>query len=265
MFVSIFGGDTRFRSSSKVLRYGKCCGLQFGLSFSVNSCASKWNLKCVVDDNSNLLAREGNRRRVPQAYQKLRRDSYSLMRMHEDESMNCTSQSDLAQSESRIECSWTDVESLVKDLAKQVENANVKFDTIMGITRGGMIPAILLSQHFQLRNVVTASVLFYTDEGDRFYGVTEPRFLHFPEDDLVEGARVLVVDDVWDSGRTARAVRARVKRAGGIPIVCTLHFKPQKNAFSGDAPDFFAEIVEDWVVYPWERLSPANKVKEERR
>jgi len=100
---------------------------------------------------------------------------------------------------------------------------------------------------------MAASMLFYQDDGDRFFGVTEPRFLSFPEDDLVTGMTVLIVDDVWDTGLTARAVRARVERAGGIPTVCTLHYKPGESG----QPEFFAQTTDKWIVYPWELLSPA--------
>jgi len=60
----------------------------------------------------------------------------------------------------------------------------------------------------------------------------------------------LVVDDVWDSGGTAYAVKARVLRAGGTPLVAALHFKPGRNRVL-DWPDFYAEETEAWVVYPW--------------
>ncbi|KAA8498126.1 Xanthine phosphoribosyltransferase [Porphyridium purpureum] len=156
-------------------------------------------------------------------------------------------------------CSWKQVEEMVLDLAEQIKAAGPegRFDAIMGITRGGMVPAVLLAQVFENRNIMTATVLFYTDDGAKFYGMTEPRFLYFPENNLVDDLRVLIIDDVWDSGRTSRAVRDRVIRAGGTPIVCTLHFKPTKNAAPDERPDFYASITDNWVVYPWERLSPA--------
>lgn len=115
-----------------------------------------------------------------------------------------------------------------------------------------MVPATLICEKFQLRNLMSATVLFYTDSGARFYGLAQPRFLHFPEDRLIEGRRVLIVDDVWDTGNTARSVRDRVRRAGGHPHVAVLHFKPQRNLFHDDGPDFFAETTDSWILYPWE-------------
>eukprot|EP00184_Porphyridium_aerugineum_P004134 CAMPEP_0184697006 /NCGR_PEP_ID=MMETSP0313-20130426/4135_1 /TAXON_ID=2792 /ORGANISM="Porphyridium aerugineum, Strain SAG 1380-2" /LENGTH=193 /DNA_ID=CAMNT_0027155767 /DNA_START=264 /DNA_END=842 /DNA_ORIENTATION=- len=143
-------------------------------------------------------------------------------------------------------CSWNLVESMIADIAKQIKEQNVQFDAIMGVTRGGMIPAILFAEMFEVRNILAATVIFYTDDGSRFYGLQEPRFLYFPEDLLVTGMRILVVDDVWDTGRTVRAVRDRVSRAGGIPYVCTLHYKPNKSDFSNEKPDFYSQLTDDW-------------------
>ncbi len=63
---------------------------------------------------------------------------------------------------------------------------------------------------------------------------------------------MLIVDDVWDSGRTAYAVRERVRRAGGRPKVAVIHYKPERSNFPNDAPDYYAVETDAWVVYPWD-------------
>lgn len=65
-----------------------------------------------------------------------------------------------------------------------------------------------------------------------------------------------MVDDVWDSGRTAAAVLERVQRTG--PAIChvaVLHFKPEA-AVGVQRPDFYGDLASDWIVYPWEECSP---------
>lgn len=132
-----------------------------------------------------------------------------------------------------------------------------RFDVVLGVTRGGVVPATLICEALRLRNMLSATVMFYTDAGDQFYGMTEPRFLSFPSADNLQGRRVLVVDDVWDSGRTADAVKKRVERAGPEMVkVAVLHFKPQMNVFPGVEPDFYTAITHNWTVYPWEKASP---------
>jgi hypoxanthine phosphoribosyltransferase len=136
----------------------------------------------------------------------------------------------------RLHLSWEGLLALARRLAEALREE--EFDLILGIARGGLIPTALL-QALSVRDILTAAVMFY--EGEKT--LPEPVFLQFPLDPLLFGKRVLVVDDVWDSGRTALAVKERVRQAGGVPLVATLHFKPGRNQVQ-DRPDFYAEETE---------------------
>lgn len=146
--------------------------------------------------------------------------------------------------------SWGDVERLVGRLLARLR---ADYDSLLVITRGGMVPACLISERADIRNILCAAVVLY--EGEE-RALPEPRFVQFPEDRHVEGRRVLVVDDVWDSGSTVVAVRDRLRKAGAAVDVCVLHFKPRRNRFPGDAPDFYAEETDAWIVYPWDPVNP---------
>ncbi|MDQ4078064.1 MAG: phosphoribosyltransferase [Chloroflexota bacterium] len=144
--------------------------------------------------------------------------------------------------------SWKRIDELVKEkLVPQIDAAD--YDAILAITRGGMIPACLVSELLDIRNVLTAAVMFYTDVEKT---LEEPIFLQFPSDPLLVGKRVLIVDDVWDSGKTAHGVREKVRRAGGHPKVAVIHYKPTQSRFPGDGPDFYAAETDQWIVYPWD-------------
>jgi hypothetical protein len=127
------------------------------------------------------------------------------------------------------------------------------YDNILVVTRGGMVPACLISERANLRNVLCAAVIFY--DGTKV-ALPAPRFVQFPSDDQVAGRRILVVDDVWDSGSTIVAVRERLRRAGARVDCCVLHYKPTHSKFPGDAPDFYAEATDGWIVYPWDPSRP---------
>lgn len=142
--------------------------------------------------------------------------------------------------------SWQEIADLVGMLAKEIRP---DYDALLAITRGGMIPACLLSERLDMRNIMVAAVQFYTTIGET---LAEPRFFQFPHANLLAGQRILVVDDVWDSGRTVVAVRDRIRAAGGHPEVAVLHYKPARSHFPGDAPDYFASETDEWIVYPWE-------------
>lgn len=144
--------------------------------------------------------------------------------------------------------SWERIDELVNQkLIPQMDAAD--YDAILAITRGGMIPACLVSEQLGIRNVLTAAVMFYTDVEKTLH---EPVFLQFPSDPLLFGKRVLIVDDVWDSGKTAYNVRERVRRAGGKPSVAVIHYKPTYSRYADDGPDFYALETDAWIVYPWD-------------
>jgi uncharacterized protein len=145
---------------------------------------------------------------------------------------------------------WHDIDKLVDHLIPQFE---VEFDGMVMITRGGIIPGGLLAEGLGVTHVLTAAVDFPADmdrDSSKLYAW--PEFIQFPGDELLEGRRILVVDDVWGSGRTITAVRNRVGSAGGIPYTSVLHFNPNRNLFGTARPDYYAAITDAYIVYPWE-------------
>jgi hypoxanthine phosphoribosyltransferase len=141
---------------------------------------------------------------------------------------------------------WTQIEDLAIRLADRLPNS---YEVMLVITRGGMVPACIVSERLNLRNILVAAVMFYTGQERT---LDKPIFLQFPADPLLTNRRVLIVDDVWDSGRTIMAVRERVIDAGGEPATAVLHYKPTHNAYSDARPDYFVDETDAWIVYPWD-------------
>ncbi len=144
--------------------------------------------------------------------------------------------------------SWEEIQRLVDYLIRNY--LSEPYDAMLVITRGGMVPGCLISEKIDLRNILVAAVVYYTDV-DRT--LDKPIFLQFPSDTLLAGKRVLVIDDVWDSGRTIMAVKERLDVVNCHYNVAVLHFKPGRSKFAGQGPDFHAEKTDDWLVYPWDR------------
>lgn len=152
---------------------------------------------------------------------------------------------------------WNQIDKIVDLLLPQFRGS---FDAMLMITRGGIIPGGLLSEALGLRYVLTASVRFPEQmktpdvpsslEPSKL--LAWPEFLEFPRTDLLAGRRVLVVDDVWGSGRTVNAVRGRVESAGGRPEVCVFHYKPSRSLFKQAEPEYYAAVTDAYIVYPWE-------------
>jgi len=141
---------------------------------------------------------------------------------------------------------WDDIIFEVDQLVTVLRD---NYDVMLVITRGGMIPACLISERLNIRNILVAAVQFYTGIGQT---LEAPIYLQFPDDALLSGKSILIIDDVWDSGRTAMSVKERVRAAGGNAELAVLHYKPRASTFPDDRPDYFAELTDDWIVYPWD-------------
>jgi len=139
---------------------------------------------------------------------------------------------------------WDALEVLVERLAAVVGREH---DVLLAITRGGLVPAGMLAYLLGSRDILVAAVAFYDDKGQPG---EQPAFLQFPADPLLRGKRVLIVDEVWDSGTTIAAVSERVRAAGGVPVTAVLHYKPSRSRV-GLAPDHFMVETDDWIVYPF--------------
>lgn len=145
---------------------------------------------------------------------------------------------------------WSDIDKLIDILLPQLRSAG-SYDALMMITRGGLVPGGLLSEALNINYVLTAAVNFPAEQG-RAQLAAWPSFLQFPDDALISGRRVLIVDDVWGSGRTSTAVKGRCESAGATPFACVFHFNPYRSLFSRAEPNFYGAITDAHIIYPWE-------------
>ena len=142
--------------------------------------------------------------------------------------------------------SWDDVNRLIDELLPQFRGG---YDALLMITRGGVVPGGILSEALDIKYILTAAVEFHTGVQKR---LAWPTFLQFPGNSLLRGRNILVVDDVWGSGRTIMTVKSRIETAGATAELCVLHYKPAESMFRDAAPDYYAAVTDAWVIYPWE-------------
>jgi uncharacterized protein len=140
--------------------------------------------------------------------------------------------------------SWEALDGLVARLADRVGRDH---DLVLAITRGGLVPAGMLAYRLDLREILVAGAIFYLPQGGTH---PSPVIGHFPDASLLRDQRVLVVDEVWETGETMTEVMARVRAAGGRPVSAVIHYKPGRSRVAG-APDHYADTVHDWVTYPY--------------
>ncbi len=162
---------------------------------------------------------------------------------------------------------WNDIDLLIDHLVPQFD---VIFDAMLLITRGGIIPGGLVAEALGIEEILTASINFPAEsrngerQDNQHKFLALPQFIQFPDASLLCEKHILIMDDVWGSGRTISVVKNRVKGAYGIPYTCVLHFNPHRNLFGTEKPDFFAAITDAYIIYPWEidlgksRMLPFN-------
>jgi hypoxanthine phosphoribosyltransferase len=147
---------------------------------------------------------------------------------------------------------WEDVDKLIDVLIPQIQGVGFFTGMIM-ITRGGVIPGGMLAEALGIQHLLTAAVDFPAAQTQGTPGLMAwPQFLQFPDVSVLANRRILIVDDVWGSGRTSISVRERVASAGATGMTCVLHYNPYRSLFTAERPDFYGAVTDAYIVYPWE-------------
>jgi hypoxanthine phosphoribosyltransferase len=149
----------------------------------------------------------------------------------------------------RIRCelvSWAEVHRLARRLAFLIHQAAFKPDVVVAIARGGYVPARLVCDYLDIGNLTGIRIVHYTAGAQRHKLARLTEGLGVD----VHGQRVLIVDDVSDTGDTLGLARDHVADFGPADVrVGVLHHKQ----VSAEVPDYYAHKVMKWrwITYPW--------------
>ena len=151
--------------------------------------------------------------------------------------------------------SWDQIYELLLNLANRVRRSGFKPDVIVGVSRGGWPPARVISDLLENPRLANVTAEFYI-------GVAETKgkpVITQPVSVSVRGKKVLVVDDVADTGESLRLVRAHLGEQGATEVrIATIYYKP----WSVVIPDYYEKETSSWIVFPWERKETVKKVVE---
>lgn len=142
--------------------------------------------------------------------------------------------------------SWGRIRSLTQRLAGSIRAAGYRPDTVVAIARGGYVPARLLCDFLDIGDLRSIRVIHYTAGAHRHKRARLVNPLCTP----VRGKRVLIVDDVSDSGDTLEIALRHIRSFRPRDVrVAVLHHKTT----SPIEPDFHAQRVVKWrwITYPW--------------
>jgi hypoxanthine phosphoribosyltransferase len=144
--------------------------------------------------------------------------------------------------------SWEELNGHVESLAQQINDLPEaqRPDAILAISRGGLVPGAMLAYRLGIRDLLIAVAEHYDAAGRR----PAPTIARMPSEELLKERSVLIVDEVWESGRTLALVAERARSTGAHVRTAVVHYKPGKSEVPG-APDFFAAIADGWITYPY--------------
>ena len=114
------------------------------------------------------------------------------------------------------------------------------FKGVVAITRGGLIPAAIVARELEIRVIESVSVVTYDEEKKG-----APVVAKLPAA-AGDGAGWLLIDDLVDTGTTARVVRALLPKAQFATVYAKAAGKPLVD-------DFVTEVSQDtWILFPWD-------------
>jgi len=149
--------------------------------------------------------------------------------------------------------SWTRIYDMLLDLAGRIRKDGFKPDIIVGISRGGWPPARVLSDLLSNPNVANVRAEFYLGIAETG---SEPTLTQ-PVSVNTRGKKILIVDEVADTGKSLKMVRKHIVQEGAREVrTVTVYYKP----WSIVRPDYFAKETSDWIVFPWEIKETLRKI-----
>jgi xanthine phosphoribosyltransferase len=150
----------------------------------------------------------------------------------------------MARSSKSFPVSWDQFHRDARALAWRLADLDEQWRAMVAVTRGGLVPAAIISRELEIRVIETVGVASYLDYDEQ--GEPEVRKTITPA--LLDGGgdRVLIVDDLVDTGATARVVRDMLPHAH----FATVYAKPQGRPL---VDTFVTEVSQDtWIYFPWD-------------
>lgn len=143
---------------------------------------------------------------------------------------------------------WKTVTEQCEDICKQILSENESIGSIIGVSRGGLIPAVIISQILNVRDVYSIGVKSYDDfdncnEAPVPYQSIDKKIIQ----KLNETKEiVLVVDDISDRGNTFRYISDSISIDNRR--MCSIYIKSNTSFI----PRYYSTTTSEWVVFPWE-------------
>ena len=152
---------------------------------------------------------------------------------------------------------WSQIYDMLLSQAQKISTQNFRADIIVGLARGGLIPARILTDLLETPELATIQISFYQNIAQPTLEPILKQALTVP----IEGKKVLLVDDIADTGESLKLAQIHLNQQEAREIkTATLYLKPQ----SITTPDFYEKRTSAWVVFPWDTKETLRKIIQHR-
>lgn len=142
--------------------------------------------------------------------------------------------------------SWDMIYDTCITLSEKVIKDCYKIDVIIGISRGGLIPARIFSDIFNIYNIFIVAARYYKDINQK---LEKPIISINADINSLNDKNILIVDDLTDTGNTLLTLIDILQDRAKTIKTLTLYKKPKSKFI----PDYYTDISDEWIVFPWER------------
>lgn len=154
--------------------------------------------------------------------------------------------------EDREILTWQGYGEASRELAQMVVDSGFMPDVVVAIARGGLPVGGAIAYALGVKGVGTLNVEFYTDIDERLPApVILPPLL---DTDYMSGLKVLIADDVADTGETLALVKNLMAEHAGEVRTVTLFAKSRSII----DPDYVWKRTDKWITFPWSALPPVT-------
>jgi hypothetical protein len=148
---------------------------------------------------------------------------------------------------------WNQIYNMLLNLADKIQKNGFKPNIIVGVSRGGWPPARVLSDLMGNPNLANVRAEFYLGVAE----TKEEPVLTQPVSVEVAGEKVLIVDEIADTGKSLKLVKEHIIEQGAAEVkIATVYYKP----WSIVKPDYYEKETSCWVVFPWEIKETVRKI-----
>lgn len=150
----------------------------------------------------------------------------------------------------RERLSWAEFGDATRELARRIVDDEYEPDLVLAVARGGLLVGAALGYALDVKRTWMLNVEFYTGVHER---LDDPVLLPpVPTAGDLAGARILVADDVADTGETRRLVRGFCGDAVADVRCAVLYEKPQSVV----ACEYVWRRTDRWIDFPWSAQAP---------